>query len=320
MAHEVETMMSARNVLPWHFNETGKDGRTKILAHAPTAAEAIEAAQLDWRVSLRPVYTKIEEDGKKAKYEPIAGKHSVTRDSDGQVFSVVGGSYKPLQNQDAFTFMDSLADEGLEYETAGALRGGSIVFLTAKVPRTMMVGGKDAHELYLFLRNAHDGRNSVRVGITPIRIVCKNTMDLAMGSGLKRSWAVTHNTTMEGRLQEAREALDLTWRYVDAWEERADELFNQEMTNKQMERFLTEVVDPLNATQAAAAFDTMTAMLKDKGNITVHPYANTAWGAFNVVGEYFEWRKPRTTESRVMGNFVGVPLRMRDRALALLSA
>lgn len=323
MSHEVETMMSARGIKPWHFAETSKTGATTVVEGAPSAAEAIRFAQLDWDVELRKVY------GESSKGNPkvIPGKHAVTRTTDDKVFSVVGGQYHPLQNRDAFTFVDNLLDDGLEYETAGALRGGSIVFLTAKIPETIMVGGEDAHELYIFLRNGHNGYDSVRVGITPVRIVCQNTMNMALGRQ-KRSWAISHLSTMEGKLSEAREALDLTFAYVDAWKTQAEELIGTKLSDEDINAFLDKVTEEMTETAQTKAVAGMRRLLDGKRPddtpqdvLTCKPYANTAWGAFNAVGEYFEWYKIReqSGEARVIGNLVGQPMKMRDRALALLT-
>lgn len=324
MAHEVETMMSARGIKPWHFAETAKSGATVVVEGAPTAAEAIKLAQLDWNVDLRKVYTA-SSDGKSKKLFP--GKYGLVRDSDEKQFAVVGSQYHPLQNRDAFTFMDNLLDEGLEYETAGALRGGSIVFLTAKLPETIMVGGQDAHELFIFLRNGHNGMDSVRVGITPVRIVCQNTMNFALhGSNLKRSWAISHTSTMEGRLQEAREALDLTFRYVDVWKTEAERLIGTKLSDKELNAFLVACTADLGEAAKDKAIAGCKRLLdgKDPSDIpqdvqTCKPYAGTAWGALNAVTEYFEWYKIREGEARVMSNLGGQTLKMRDRAMALLS-
>jgi phage/plasmid-like protein (TIGR03299 family) len=314
MAHEVETMMSARGIKPWHFTETSRTGQTVVVDHAPGAEEAIKLAQLDWQVDLEPVYTKSKAGG----FREVKDRFALVRDADEKSLGVVSSMYHPLQNRDAFQFLDNLVDEGLEYETAGSLRGGETVFVTAKLPREILIGGEDAHELYLFVRNSHNGRHAVRVGVTPIRVVCQNTMNLAMGN-LKRSWSCPHVGTMKGRLQEAREALELTWTYVEAFEQRAEELVATKISDAAFEDFLEECLKtPLIGPKAKESADAGIRGLYRNAD-TIGQFKGTAWGALNAVGEYFDWyRESTSNEARLLGSIEGTSARMRDRALALL--
>lgn len=315
MAHEVETMMSARGIKPWHFTETGRTGQTVVVEHVPRAEEAIKLAQLDWEVNLEPVFTKTAA----GTFREVPERFAIVRDQDEKSLGVVSSMYHPLQNREAFQFLDNLADEGLEYETAGSLRGGETVFLTAKLPREILIGGEDAHELYLFVRNSHNGRHAVRVGVTPIRVVCQNTMNLAMNT-MKRSWSCPHVGTLQGRLQDARAALDLTWAYVDVFEQTAEELVSTPLSDLDFEMFLEECLktDLIGPKAKEAADAGITGLYHNSE--TIGQFKGTAWGALNAVGEYFDWyRESTSNEARLLNSIEGVSARMRDRALALLS-
>jgi phage/plasmid-like protein (TIGR03299 family) len=312
MSHEVETMMSARGIKPWHFSETSKTGASVVVDHAPTAREAIKLAQLDWTVE--KVAIQCVDDP-----TPIPHKYALRRDTDHAVFATVGRNYQPLQNSAAFEFLDNLVDQGLEYETAGALRGGSIVFITAKLPKSIMIGGEDAHELYLFVRNGHNGMDSVRIGITPIRVVCQNTLNMALSKyGLKRSWAVAHTTTLQGRLAEARDALDMTFAYVEAFEAQANALLDTEFSDDAFDHFLNKCLADFGEGPKEKAREGIKTLYHHSP--TNAEYKGTKWGAYNAVGEYFEWVKPRNAEARMMSNLGGQAVKMRDRALALLGS
>lgn len=315
MAHEVETMMSARGIKPWHFMETGRTGQTVVVEHVPRAEEVIKLAQLDWEVNLEPVFTKTAA----GTFREVPERFAIVRDQDEKSLGVVSSMYHPLQNREAFQFLDNLADEGLEYETAGSLRGGETVFVTAKLPREILIGGEDAHELYLFVRNSHNGRHAVRVGVTPIRVVCQNTMNLAMNN-MKRSWSCPHVGTMQGRLQDARAALDLTWAYVDVFEQTAEELVSTPLSDLDFEMFLEECLKTdLIGPKAKEAADAGITRLYHNSE-TIGQFKGTAWGALNAVGEYFDWyRESTSNEARLLNSIEGVSARMRDRALALLS-
>lgn len=315
MAHEVETMMAANGRRPWHFAETGADGRSVVVEHAPTAAEAIQLARLDWKVDLRPVFDR-KSDG---SYQAVGNRFNVVRDSDEKVLSVVGSNWRPLQNAEAFDFLDNLVDDGLRYDTAGSLRGGEVVFIAAKMPNQVLIGGQDAHDLYLFVRNAFNGRDAVTVGITPIRIECMNKLNLAM-TKLKRSWSCPHLTTMKGKLAEARHALDLSWAYMDAWVKTAEDLIAQPFTDKDLERFMDKLMKdaPIGPKAQDAAKDGIrTIWSVGAANASIK---GTKWGAVNAVGEYYDWVRPiRSEEARLLNSVDGLGTRMRDKALALLS-
>lgn len=315
MAHEVESMMSGRGIKPWHFDETSAAGQTVVVDHAPKAAEALKLAKLNWSVELEPTYRQ----DKHGSFIEIPGRHSVTRTRDGKVLGSVGSSYVPLQNAEAFEFLDNLVDEGLAYDTAGSLRGGQTVFMTARLPRDILIGGEDAHELYIFVSNDHRGLHAVRVAVTPIRIVCQNTMNLAL-KNTKRMWSASHVSTLKGRMQDAREALDLTWRYCDAFEQEAERLLSVEMSQNDFDDFLDKVLDAPGVGPRARETAQVTITQLYETATTCKPYKGTAWGALSAIGEYYDWtRQPQTDEARLIGSMDGIAVKMRDRALALVN-
>ena len=149
MSANVETMMYTREK-PWH-------GLGTKVMEAPTSADAIQLAGLDWIVEPKPVY-----DGEGT---PILGWVANTRSSDGKVLGLVTTRYKVVQNADAFSFTDHLIGGDVRYETAGSLREGKQVWLLAKMPAAKVAG--DEVEPYLCFTNTHDGTGAVRVCMTP---------------------------------------------------------------------------------------------------------------------------------------------------------
>lgn len=306
MPHEVETMFSARE-LPWH-------GLGVVTESTLTADEAIKAGGIDWTVSKRPVFIDVE--GERVR---VPSRYAVVRDSDHKPLSVVGGHWQPLQNREAFDFLDALADEGLAYETAGSLRGGEVVFVTAKVPEGIMIGGEDRHDVYLFVRNPHNGRDAVTVGVTPIRVVCMNTMNLAMRTA-KRTWRCPHLQTLKGRIAEARHSLDLTFEYMEDFRAQGDELLATEMSDRAFDDFLRKCVED-SGLLGPKATETATTRIKELWTGSPETVTRgTAWGAVNAIGEYFDWeRDTRSDEARLLGSLDGIGRRMKDRAMALVS-
>ncbi len=158
MAANVESMFSVREK-PWH-------GLGTIVMEAPASAEALKLAGLDWNVVQEPVYTGYN--------ELVKGYKANVRGTD-----VVSDRYKVVQNVDAFSFTDELLGKGVRYETAGSLRDGRKVWLLARLPREYIIAGERISP-YLVFSNTHDGSGSIKVAITPVRVACNNTLNLAL--------------------------------------------------------------------------------------------------------------------------------------------
>lgn len=169
MAANVESMFYVRET-PWH-------GLGVRVNEAPASKEALTAAGLDWNVVQEPIYTETE--------ELINGYKANVRDSDRRVLGVVSDRYKVIQNTEAFAFTDTLLGEGVRYETAGSLQGGRKVWLLAHMPHEYIISGERISP-YLLFSNTHDGSGAVKIALTPIRVVCNNTLNLALSTA-KRS-------------------------------------------------------------------------------------------------------------------------------------
>ena len=191
MPANVETMFSVRET-PWH-------GLGRIIMDAPARREALEMAGLDWQVESRNIYS--------GTGAVIPGYRANVRSTDDAVLGVVSDRYRIVQNEEAFQFTDDLLGEGVTYETAGSLQGGKKVWMLARLPRKYLIAG-DQVEPYLVIFNSHDGSSGVKVAMTPIRVVCQNTLNLALNTA-KRSWTARHTENVLLRVQDARETLQL---------------------------------------------------------------------------------------------------------------
>ena len=188
----VENMFYVRET-PWH-------GLGVKVLEAPTSRDAIVAAGLDWTVSqceMTLAGTDI----------VVPDAYANVRSSDNAVLGVVGNRYTIVQNEDAFSFTDSLIGEGCVYETAGSLRGGKQIWLLARLPENIQIAGDEILP-YLCFTNTHDGSGAVKVCATPVRVVCNNTLNLALRSA-KRTWSARHTGDMESKMAEASETLQL---------------------------------------------------------------------------------------------------------------
>ena len=207
MSANVESMFYAGREVPWH-------GLGVSVENAPTSKDAIVAAGLNWEVMQEDVYT--------SNGILIPNYKANIRSTDRKPLGIVGNRYKIVQNEDAFSFTDSLIGEGVTYETAGSLREGKCIWLLAKMPESYNILG-DEVEPYIVFTNTHDGSGSIRVAMTPVRVVCNNTLNLALNSA-KRVWQARHTGNIETKLEEAKETLELAHIYMGAVQEEFEEL------------------------------------------------------------------------------------------------
>lgn len=216
MAANVESMFYTRKA-PWH-------GLGVRVEEAPESKEALIQAGLDWKVEQTDVYA--------ASGERISGYKANIRDIDRSVLGIVGDRYKIVQNEEAFAFTDGLLGEGVKYETAGSLAGGKIVWMLAKLPEKYIISG-DAIEPYLVFCNSHDGSGAIRVAMTPVRVVCQNTLNLAL-KGASRVWSARHTGNVMSRMDEARETLQLANAYMSQLGRSINELQAKKLTDKKV--------------------------------------------------------------------------------------
>ena len=151
---------------------------------------------------------------------------------------IVSDKYKVVQNEDAFQFTDDLLGAGVTYETAGALQGGRKVWMLAIMPERYIIAG-DEIAPYLVIMNSHDGSSGIKVAMTPVRVVCQNTLNLALSTA-KRTWATKHTENVMSRVHEARDTLMLAERYMGELGRGIDALSKIKLPDRKVMEFLAE--------------------------------------------------------------------------------
>lgn len=224
MAANVETMFSVREK-PWH-------GLGIIVKDAPTSADAIRLAGIDWTVVQEPIYTNFN--------KMVEGYRANVRSSDRKVLGVVSDRYKVVQNVEAFSFTDELLGSGVRYETAGSLQEGKKVWLLARLPREYIVAGERISP-YLVFSNTHDGSGSVRVAISPVRVVCNNTLNLALNTA-KRSFSMIHTGNIQDKIQEAKNTLFMAEEYMECLGVEFEQLRKQKVTDAQVKEYVEQLL------------------------------------------------------------------------------
>lgn len=227
MVANVESMFYVRET-PWH-------GLGTRVNEAPSSKEALGLAGLDWQVLQEPIYT--------GKGDLIKGYKANVRDSDHQTLGVVTDRYKVIQNDEAFAFTDALLGEGVRYETAGSLQGGRKVWMLAHMPHEYIIAGEHISP-YLVFSNTHDGSGSIKVALTPVRVICNNTLNLALSTA-KRSWSMIHTGDIREKMQEAKNTLFMANAYMDALGKEFEVLRSRKLSDKQVYDYI-EILLPMD--------------------------------------------------------------------------
>jgi phage/plasmid-like protein (TIGR03299 family) len=220
MSANVETMFYTRTK-PWH-------GLGTMVMEAPTSKQALELAGLDWRVVQKPIETA---DG-----ILIPGFKANLRETDNQVLGVVTDRYKVVQNEDAFAFTDELLGKGITYETAGSLQNGRRTWILARLPQQYIISG-DEITPYLVFMNSHDGTGAIKAAMTPVRVVCQNTLNLALSTA-KRSWSTNHVGDIKGKMDDARNTLLYASAYMSELGKAIDALNRQKLSDRKVYEYI----------------------------------------------------------------------------------
>jgi len=273
----------------WH-------GLGTILDHEVSTSEMLKVAHLaGWDVRL----DDIDLPGRSHKnFFAVTRKNPF--DGDRDVLGVVGERYKVLQNEDLFSFADNMLDGG-RWETAGSIKNGTVVFGSLALDREVVLdpsGATDKVNTYLLVHTSHDGSLAIQASVTPVRVVCQNTLNYAL-SGVKQSYKIRHTQTATGKVQAAREALGLANAYLDEFEKEAQTLIEKQIDadtffsivkaaypepDKDVKGSVTKWTNKVDT-----LFDIYQGETVAKAGIM-----NTAWGAYNTLTERLDWfRNPR---------------------------
>lgn len=304
-----EAFFSGEGIGAWHGLGTNIEGLA-------TAEEALQLASLDWDVLLVPVQYKI--SGQNFQF---SDRFVTVRSTDHFPYDVVGGDYTVLNNREAFSFLDSVIDSGdAKYTTAGALANGARVFMTAKVGDGFTVADSDKIETYLCVTTSHDGKRAFTAFTTTIRVVCENTLTMAL-AGAKNRWSLTHRNSLTGKVQEARESLNLALQYQDAFEAEVAELLDVEVTKDQFKAIVTQML-PDQPRKKERSITELLDVFENEKTVNEGGGEGTGWAALNALTYWTDWRKEwRNAEARSKSLTDGVVSQMRNdfrnRVLAL---
>jgi phage/plasmid-like protein (TIGR03299 family) len=276
MAHELSFINGKAEAFyalkpAWH-------GLGTVLDHAPNSAEAIEAAHLDWRIGQRALRTV---DG-----IDVPDLFANVREDTGAVLGVVSGRYQTVQNREAFDFLDGLLADGvIKYESAGALRGGRIVWLLARMPTVDTIADGDHTLRYVLFSTSHDGSASIHAVPTSVRVVCANTLRVAVANdiGIRHTGDVTHK-------------LELAKRYLSQFDERftlfrddARKLATRQLQGTEARDYIAQLFPEVtNPGRSRSIRDKKIEQVRraySNGRQTMPAIKGTWWSLYNAVSE-----------------------------------
>jgi len=311
-------MFSVRKI-PWH-----KLG--VILDNPPTIEEAINAAGLGWDVACR-----------RMQYEAINGSmqdaesRAVVRLDTGAKLGEVGCNWTPLQNSKAFAFFQPFLDaKAATLECAGSLFDGAKVFVLAKIGGTDEIVKGDAIERYILLSNAHDGTASLRVGFTPIRVVCANTLAMAVRNGTSQLLRLRHVGDVEEALERVGEAMDVANSRFEATAEQYRALAKVACNKKQLKDLvqvvfrpaipeatgsMPDVTQPIPAERESWLLKQIEPLFDAGAGTEIAGVRGTLWGAYNAITEYLAHERGNSDERRLANLWFGQAASMSQKAL-----
>jgi len=292
MAHDLEmengeVAFALRGAPAWH----GLANRTFSADEHVSTADMLSAAKLDgWNVRLEDATYP---EGYRTNSDLFMVIRTNPFDAGTDVLSIVGKRYRVFQNEDLFTFGDNILDGGASWESAGSIKNGKVVFGSLVVPREFILdpqGAADKTTTYLLVHTSHDGSASVQASITPVRVVCQNTLHVALNN-TKSSFKLRHTLKVEGRVAEARMALGLTFNYMDEFESIAKSLFETPMNAVQWDNLINAIYPKPDATQA--------------------PQVSTKWQAKRDLLDDIYFQSP--TQTNIKGNYWGALNALTER-------
>ena len=297
MSAEIETMMYSGDT-PWHgqgvyVGDKDVDSKTAIIK-----------AGLDWEVDRRDLLTRrvSEELGADNQLIAVPSHKAIVRATDQSVLGVVGKKYKPVQNHEAFEFMDALVEDGdLRYHTAGSLRSGKRVWMLAQFGRTEVLPD-DAVDKFLFLWNTHDGSGALRCLFTNVRVVCANTARMALESGTREGIYLRHTSNIKDRLEKARRVLGFAQKESEKFDQFADALTKLKLTNDMWKEYVHHLVpEPVGKDGEEPGKAAMTRADNQRSKITelfvmgrgqdIPNVMKTGWAAYSATTEYVNYFK-----------------------------
>jgi len=313
MAHEIETM-AFFGKLPWHGLGTRLE--ESDLYNWQTASTK---AGLDWNVELSPMFIKRGTD-----QIEVPDMKAVVRSTDQRILGTVGARYVPLQNQKAFEWFQPFLDaKEAQLHTAGSLRDGSRVWVLAKLNRDpLVIAQGDEVEKFILLSHSHDGTLSIRVGFTPIRVVCANTMAMAHSDAASKLIRIKHTKNTQSNMELIRETMNLANQQFEATAEQYRLLARKDINQTDLRNYVKRVLKIEEAdcdvsTRSSNIIEEIVKLAECGRGNDLESVRGTYWTAYNGVSEYLTYNKGRNVDNRMNSLWFGDAANVNAHALKI---
>ena len=264
--------------------QTAWHGLGQIVTKAMTSKEAIELAGLNYQVDKIGASAEIN-----GKVISIQDKFVTYRTDTNEPLGVVGSRYEIVQNKDAFLFFDSITEAGCAmYETAGALGKGERIFISAKMPDFINIAGTDDKtEVFVLLTSSHDGSGSIVAAVTPVRVVCQNTLNAAL-YGTQNKISIRHTANVKSNLENAHKLLGITHKYTEELNECFNYLSKKPVTDEQVKKLVTDLFKTEKEDSSRFKNIQNAVFASYQTGIGQSAILGTAWGAYNGITHYLD--------------------------------
>jgi phage/plasmid-like protein (TIGR03299 family) len=315
MSHELEMVNGEASMftvkkMAWH-------GLGRILDKAPeTSKEAITLAGLDWNVEKRDIFWKNQQE----EFYKIPDRVSLVRASDQKPLSIVSDHYKVLQNSEAFDFFDPIVKSGkATYETSGSLCGGRVIWILANLNKTVEISKGDSIRRYLFLSNSHGFNKSIQIATTNVRIVCWNTLQMALASG--GAFSIWHQGDMKKEMEKAKDLLGFAEKRFEDTENAYKKMAQFNLTDGAISKYIQSIIPPANEDASDRVKDGIRQeqehiweLMETGMGSDIKSVKGTMWNAYNAFIEHVDYYAGPKVRDR--GNYLifGVGKTMKERA------
>lgn len=255
-----------------------------------------ESGLANWNVEVMPANNVITE------YATPDNMYFTVRQSDNRILGAVKSRYVPVQNESAFSWADGILDGGGQWDTAGAFKNGAVVFGSMIINEAEVVvdrgGLNDKVKMYLVVSNTHDGSRPLQTSITPIRVVCQNTLNMML-KDCAQTFKIKHTSSAEARAMLARDALNLTFRYSQQFNELANTMYQTKFDDIKFSQLIKDLFPKpdvvmgkdgkINKAPVTKWENTVELVHTLRTSHTNRDINGTAWGAFNILTERLDW-------------------------------
>ena len=290
---------------PWHR------GGIYLGEKEATVEEMLKASGLDWEVSQQEI---------SCGGSIISDFRAIVRNDTQEVLGIRGGKYVPYQNVDAFKVLDPFMGTGNAcWHTAGVLGKGERIWIQAKLPGHIEVTKNDIIEKYFLLVNSHNGSTGIKLLFSPQRVVCQNTLQMALVSGQSSIMNIKHTKNHEIKIKQALKVLGLVEKIAENFETDAKKMYEFKMTDADIDNYLAEIISITGEAKEK------TKLYADKSYIRYRDYLEggigtditgvkgSLWGAYNAVTEAID-HPTRKVKDLLQYSQFGAGAVIKDRA------